>query len=76
MGSFLQGLAYSTYGTAIGKECKIMTKPANEGFEAGVPMKRYGLPEEVAALMLFLASSESSYITGCTYPVDGGMTAD
>src|SRR5512140_925439 len=28
-------------------------------FEAGVPMKRYGRPEEVAALMLFLASSES-----------------
>jgi len=37
------------------------------------PMGRLGTPEEVAALAVFLASDESSYITGHAHPVDGGM---
>jgi 2-keto-3-deoxy-L-fuconate dehydrogenase len=37
------------------------------------PMGRLGTPEEVAALALFLASDESSYITGQAHLVDGGM---
>lgn len=36
-------------------------------------MKRYGTPEEVADLMLFLACDESSYCTGGAYYVDGGF---
>jgi len=39
-----------------------------------IPMKRFGRPEEVANAMLFLASAESSYITGQTIIVDGGST--
>ena len=43
--------------------------------EKGVPMRRYGQPEEVARLALFLLSDDASYITGNSYPVDGGMSA-
>lgn len=43
--------------------------------EKAVPLRRYGQPEEVARLALFLASDEASYITGNVYPVDGGMSA-
>ncbi|MBN9021196.1 MAG: SDR family oxidoreductase [Rhizobiales bacterium] len=39
------------------------------------PMKRVGMPEEVARAILFLASDEASYITGALLPVDGGYTA-
>jgi NAD(P)-dependent dehydrogenase (short-subunit alcohol dehydrogenase family) len=38
-------------------------------------LRRYGAPEEVAYAILFLASDESSYITGQSLPVDGGNTA-
>ncbi len=48
---------------------------AKEGFAMGLPLHRYGAPEEVSQLMLFLASDESSYCTGGVYMVDGGMSA-
>jgi glucose 1-dehydrogenase len=38
-----------------------------------VPLGRMGKPEEVAQVALFLASDRSSYVTGSTYYVDGGM---
>jgi 3alpha(or 20beta)-hydroxysteroid dehydrogenase len=40
-----------------------------------VPMKRIGDPNEVAAMIVFLASDEASYCTGGEYVVDGGFTA-
>jgi NAD(P)-dependent dehydrogenase (short-subunit alcohol dehydrogenase family) len=40
---------------------------------AGIPVKRYGNADEVAATALFLASDDAAYITGVVLPVDGGV---
>ena len=40
-----------------------------------VPMHRYGTPEEVAQLVAFLLSDESSYITGAEIAIDGASSA-
>jgi 3-oxoacyl-[acyl-carrier protein] reductase len=38
-----------------------------------IPAGRFGLPEDIAAAVAFLASGEASYITGSTLHVNGGM---
>lgn len=49
---------------------------AHDVVMALIPMRRYAEPEEIAAVVLFLASSASSFITGAAVPIDGAMTAD
>jgi NAD(P)-dependent dehydrogenase (short-subunit alcohol dehydrogenase family) len=44
--------------------------------ELPVPMRRWGLSHEIATAALFLASDDSSFITGVALPVDGGYTAE
>lgn len=63
----------------------IATPMSQELFEAGaggmdaalrqVPLRRLGEPGDIAAVALFLASSQARYITGVTLPVDGGWSA-
>jgi len=48
--------------------------PATEERREGVPMKRYGTSEEIAATVSFLASDGAAYITGQNIRVDGGIT--
>jgi len=48
---------------------------AHEQVTQMIPMKRYASNEEIARHVLFLASEESSYITGTTQLIDGGFTA-
>lgn len=51
------------------------TPQAREGWHQLIPVGRFGTPEEIAAAFAFLASPDSSYITGHTLPVDGGFTS-
>ena len=44
-------------------------------YEAMTPLGRIGQPEEIAGLALYLASEESSFVTGQVMTADGGMTA-
>jgi 3-oxoacyl-[acyl-carrier protein] reductase len=43
-----------------------------ESFAANIPARRLGQPEELAGLVVFLASERAAYITGTTIQVDGG----
>lgn len=52
-----------------------MTNNLLEEIKSRVPLKRIGKPEEVSAMVVFLASQEASYITGATFYVDGGWLA-
>jgi len=51
------------------------TDSMKEQFKTMIPMRRLGRPEEIAAAAVFLASDESSFITGIDLPVDGGTVA-
>jgi 3-oxoacyl-[acyl-carrier protein] reductase len=52
-----------------------MTAELPDDLLAHIPARRMGTPEEVAAVVRFLASDEASYVTGATFTVDGGISA-
>ena len=47
---------------------------ARQAFIARQPMGRLAQPEEIAALVIYLASEESAFVTGQTFVIDGGWT--
>lgn len=52
----------------------ITEKEALERNQSRIPLGRFGRPDEVAAVALFLASDQASYVTGAIIPMDGGST--
>jgi NAD(P)-dependent dehydrogenase (short-subunit alcohol dehydrogenase family) len=78
-------LDYATQGIRVNAICPGMTWTGLAGGVEGSappsdlvppqPMKRWGMPEELAAAVVFLASDESSFVTGAAIPVDGGYVA-
>jgi NAD(P)-dependent dehydrogenase (short-subunit alcohol dehydrogenase family) len=52
-----------------------LTDAIRKEFETGIPLGRIAQPREIANVALFLASDESSYMTGAELVVDGGFTA-
>lgn len=51
-----------------------LPEKVTEKLLAQIPMKRFGEPEDIAGLVVFLAADAASYITGQTIAADGGMT--
>jgi glucose 1-dehydrogenase len=45
----------------------------NDQILVKIPMRRWGKPEEIAKLAVYLASDDAAYVTGSTYFIDGGM---
>ncbi|WP_425825305.1 SDR family NAD(P)-dependent oxidoreductase [Streptomyces fractus] len=77
-------LDYATEGVRVNAVCPGMTwtglagasaenpEPPPDAVMKAQPMHRWGLPSELAAAVLFLASDASSFVTGVALPVDGG----
>jgi meso-butanediol dehydrogenase / (S,S)-butanediol dehydrogenase / diacetyl reductase len=68
--SICPGLIETDMTTDLMKDASLMQEWSKE-----YPIGRFGKPEDVASACLFLASDESSFITGTVLPVDGGFTA-
>lgn len=63
----------STEGVAKMSGGKQISKEQLEAFTAGIPLKRFGTPDEIGTVALFLASDASSYVVGEVIVVDGGV---
>lgn len=72
-GVTVNALAPGAIDTALVK--KMHDAETRRAYLAGIPMNRYGTPQDVAAAAICLALPQSAYITGVTLPVDGGFAA-
>ena len=60
---------------AAADSSEVTVEGTKQSYESHIPLQRYGYPEEVANMMLFLSSDDSSFCTGGVYMVDGGRSA-
>lgn len=58
-----------------GRLSKVLGRNATEFFDQIIPLRRHASEGEIARAVLFLASAQSSFTTGTTLMVDGGMSA-
>lgn len=65
------GVISTTMGDAVAAGINVET----EQIANGIPLKRLGTPEDIANLVVFLASDESTFITGTEMVIDGGSSA-
>jgi 3-oxoacyl-[acyl-carrier protein] reductase len=64
-------------GSLIEKQAQTQNRPVHEieeEWKNSIPVKRFGLPEEVAAVAAFLATPAAAYVNGVSIAVDGGRT--
>lgn len=79
-------LELGPYGVRVNAVCPTLTRTQNSkkveedpdlyaAIKASIPLRRIAEPEDVAAAILWLASSEAAFINGVGLPVDGGLSA-
>lgn len=72
LGITINSIAPGAIETPINKN--LLNDPAKlDALLANIPLKRLGTPSDVASIAAFLASDDSSYVTGTTFFVDGGL---
>lgn len=75
LGITINNVAPGAIATPI-NQTLLNNKPKLEALLTKIPARRMGTPEEVAGLVVFLASQEADYITGATFTIDGGLTRE